>query len=176
MADRVRAAFLEQQLSEGMALAEASDLLTLVPVAGTPPERYLADFRCHGLVRAESGQVVEADHFVVGIWFPDDYLRQVDPAAVLALLRPGSIWHPNVSNRGPWICVGRIAPGTPLVDLLYRVFEVITYSRVTMREDDALNREACAWARAHRDRFPVDDRPHKRRPMEFAIEPAAVGR
>lgn len=31
-----------------------------------------------------------------------------------------------------------------------------------MREDDALNKPACVWARAHRDRFPLDRRPLKR--------------
>ena len=34
-----------------------------------------------------------------------------------------------------------------------------------MREDDALNREACAWARHHADRYPVDRRPLKRRTL-----------
>jgi hypothetical protein len=35
--------------------------------------------------------------------------------------------------------------------------------KVTMREDDALNRAACQWARQHPERFPVDRRPLKRR-------------
>ena len=174
MTDHVREAFLEQQYAEGMALADASDLVKLTPVAGTPPERYLAEFRCRGLVRNEGGEIVEADHFSVGIWFPDDYLREADPFVVLTWLRPRAVWHPNISNRAPFICVGRLAAATPLVGILYRIFEVITFARVTPVEDEALNREACAWARAHQHLLPVDRRPLKRRVTavaDFDVEP-----
>ena len=170
MTDKVLAAFLARQSEEGMALAAASDLLELVPVDGAPPQRYLADFRCRGLVQTESGEIVTADRFVVGVWFPDDYLRRADPFQVLTWLEPGCIFHPNVSSNAPLICIGRLAPGTSLVDLLYRCFEIITYSKVTMREDDALNKEACAWARNNQHRFPVDRRPLKRRRVEFGLE------
>jgi hypothetical protein len=61
-----------------------------------------------------------------------------------------------------------------LVDLLFQCFEVITYQKVTMREDDALNHAACAWAREHQQRFPIDRRPLKwRRPEQVAIAPPA---
>jgi len=168
MTDRVLAAFLARQREEGMALAAASDLLDLVPVDGALGQRYLADFRCTGLVQAESGEIVEADRFVIGIWFPDGYLREADPSRVLTWLEPGRIFHPNV--RAPFICIGHLAPGTSLVDLLYRCFEIITYSKVTMREDDVLNREACAWARQNQHRFPVDHRALKGRSVEFDVE------
>ena len=65
-------------------------------------------------------------------------------------------------TRAPVVCVGRLSPGTELVDLLFQLFEMITWRKVTMREDDALNATACVWARSHRDRFPVDTRPLKR--------------
>jgi hypothetical protein len=81
---------------------------------------------------------------------------------VLTWLAPRDIWHPNISADAPVICVGRLAPGTALVDLLYQLFEVITWNKVTMREDDALNRAACQWARRNGHRFPVDRRPLKR--------------
>ena len=162
MTDRVLAAFLERQRDDGMALAAASDLLDLLPLGAEPPQRYLAGFSCKGLVQAEGGEIVEAEHFVVGIWFPDDYLRRVDPFTVITWLEPRRIFHPNISNVAPFMCLGHIVPGTPLVELVYRCFEVITYGRVTMREDDALNREACGWARRNQDRFPVDRRPLKR--------------
>jgi hypothetical protein len=121
------------------------------------------EFRCTGLVERRPGKVEEADRFQVGIWFPATYLRVADPFHVLTWLGPRNIWHPNISARAPVICVGRFAPGTGLVDLLYQVFEIVTWNKVTMREDDALNRAACQWARQHRDRFPVDRRPLKRR-------------
>jgi hypothetical protein len=176
MTDKVLAAFLARQREEGMALAAASDLLELVPVDGAQRQRYLADFRCKGLIQTESGEIVEAGRFVIGISFPDHYLREADPFQVLTWLEPRRIFHPNVSSVAPFICIGRLAPGTSLVDLLYRCFEIITYNRVTMQEHDALNREACAWARRNQHRFPVDQRPLKRRSIEFGIEDVEVVR
>ena len=174
--DRVLAAFLGRQFEEGMALAAASDLLELVPADGVLRQRYLAAFRCTGLVRVPSGEIVEADRFLLGIWFSDHYLREADPFTVLTWLDPPHVFHPNISSHAPFICVGRLAPGTPLVDLLYRCFEIITYSRVTMLEDNALNKEACAWARRNQHRFPVDSRPLKRRSVDFGVEAVEVPR
>jgi hypothetical protein len=168
MTDNVLSGFLDRQLEEGRALAAESDLFDLVPVDGPARQRYLLDFRCTGLVRRGSGEIAPADRFVVGVWFPDHYLRVADPYRVLTWLEPLETWHPNI--RAPFVCAGRIVPGTPLVDLVYRCFEIATFSSVTMREDDALNQEACAWARRNLQRFPVDTRPLKRRTADFAIE------
>ena len=80
---------------------------------------------------------------------------------------PPNVWHPNIAHAAPFICVGRLGPGTPLVDLLYQCYEVLTYFRFNPREDDCLNPAACAWARQNADRFPLDDRPLKRRRIEL---------
>ena len=168
MTDTVYAGFLKRQREAGLALAAESDLFGLTPLGGELPQRYVAEFRCKGLVRRASGEVVEADHFVVGICFPDQYLRAADPFTVLTWLAPQEAFHPNI--RAPFICVGSLAPGTELVDLLFRIFEVVTYQRVTMNDTNALNKEACAWARSHQHRLPVDPRALKRRTLELAVE------
>ena len=168
MADRVLDAFLARQMDEGLALARESDLVSLAPL-GARADRYVVELRCTGLVEEGLGRVVEADRFHLGIHFPSSYLRHADPFRVLTWLGPRTIWHPNISASAPVICVGRLAPGTGLVDILYQVFEIVTWNKVTMREDDALNRAACQWARGHRDRFPVDRRPLKRRPLAARI-------
>ena len=160
MHDVILKSFLASQLEAGLALAESSDLLELVPLDAPPVSRYLVDLRCKGLVRDRSGAVTEADHFQLGIRFSDDYLRHVRPPEVVTLFGPQNTFHPNV--LAPFMCLGRLAPGTSLVDLIYQVYEILTYSKVTMREDDALNRDACVWARGHLDRFPIDRRPLKR--------------
>lgn len=175
MADRIFEAFLMRQLEEGAALAASSDLLELMPLesdAGGPPDRYVATFRCKGLVRTEGAGVRECDFFQVGVWFPANYLREANPFEVLTWLGPREVFHPNIGDGAPFICVGRLNPGTPLVELLYRCFEIINYTRVTMREDDALNRAACAWARENRERFPLDRRPLKRRRLKLEVAPA----
>ncbi|MGD2151940.1 MAG: hypothetical protein PVG79_01650 [Gemmatimonadales bacterium] len=159
-ADTIFQAFLARQHSQGMALAESSDLLDLQSLGAPPAQHYLARFCCRGLVR-KGGAIVEADSFLIGVTFPEDYLRSRHSTAVVTMLDPNTVWHPNI--RGPAVCLGRMPGGTTLVDILYQVFEIITYNKVTMREDDALNKEACSWTRNNLQRFPVDTRPLKRR-------------
>jgi hypothetical protein len=161
MADRVFEAFLARQLEEGQALARESDLVSLAPL-DREGSAYLAEFRCTGLVEEEPGRVVPAHRFHVGIRFPSTYLRMAQPFRVLQWVGPRNVWHPNIAFGPPFICIGRLAPGTGLVDILYQVYEVITWQKVTMREDDALNAAACQWARRHLDALPLDRRPLKR--------------
>ena len=159
--DHIRQGFLEQQYVEGMALARLSDILNLVPLDEPPTvATYLAGFRCTGLVR-RNGRIVEHGEHLVGIHFPDDYLRRFDTARVLSWIEPQEPWHPNI--RFPLICAGAMEPGTPLVDLLYQVFEIITWQNLETREFNALNGDACKWARCNHDRFPLEHRPLKRR-------------
>jgi hypothetical protein len=161
--------FLVRQFEEGMALARASDVVHLQPIGPEPPSRYVAQFRCTGLMRAADGEIVPMRESAAGIWFPDDYLTSTDPYRILVWLGPPSVWHPNISNRAPIVCLGRLGPGTRLVDLVYQLYEIITWQRVSMH--DALNQDAAAWARQNQDRFPVDRRPLKRR-LLTSIEPS----
>lgn len=173
MTDRILDTFLSRQLEEGLALAAESDVLHLLPFRPREPaDRYLVAFDCKGLVQEAPGRIVEANHFEVGVWFPSDYLRTADPFRVLTWLGPRNIWHPNIAADAPVICVGRLAPGTSLVDLIYQVFEIITWNKVTMREDDALNKAACQWARSNRECLPIDRRPLKRRALDLRVEDA----
>jgi hypothetical protein len=172
--DNVFGGFLTNQFDGGMALAEHSDVFDLFPLDPPPlVRRYIARFHCTGLVRAPSGAIVEATEFAVAIVFPDDYLRCAEPSQVLTWLSPREVFHPNISNRGPFICVGRMGPGVTLVDLVYQIHEIITYNKATVDERNALNFDACQWARTHADRLPVDRRPLKRR-IDFAVTPVEV--
>jgi hypothetical protein len=173
--DPIFRAFLARQEQEAEALNRDSDLVRLLPaggVPGEPPDRYLMTLLCSGVVRARDGAVREAAEFHLGVWFPPDYLRRADPFEVLTWLHPRNVFHPNISDTLPVVCVGRLNPGTALVDLAYQCFEMVTYNKVTMREDDALNRAACAWARDNQHRFPLDRRPLKRRRLALEMEPA----
>jgi hypothetical protein len=176
--DRPLTGFLTRQLEEGLALAGASDLLELTPWggwswSGLPPRRYIARFYCTGLVRRDDGSVEEANDFQVGIFFPGDYLRRAEPFEVLSWHGPMEVHHPNIAYMAPFVCIGHLAPGTPLVEILYRLFEVITYQNVTMSEHDALNKAACEWARRNRARLPVDRRPLKWRVPDTRVEKGA---
>ncbi|MEW6741301.1 MAG: hypothetical protein AB1486_00965 [Planctomycetota bacterium] len=174
--DPVLNAFLVKQQSEALALAASSDLLQLYPLDGSPARAYRAHFTCDGLVRLRDGTIEKASSFSVGIWFPDDYLRRAQMMEVLTWLDPPSVFHPNIASVGggpSLICIGHFGPGTPLVDMLYQTFEVITYQRVTMTELNALNRDACVWARRHQHLLPIDRRPLKR-PRSVCVPPTGV--
>jgi hypothetical protein len=166
--DPIFRAFLERQAEEGLALAQASDILDLecLPTG----QHFVAHYTCRGLVKDRGGMVREASSFHVGVFFGADYLRSVNPFETLTLFDPLNTYHPNVAFGVPFLCVGRIAPGMPLADLLYQVYEILTYQKLTPREDDALNKEACRWARANQERFPIDRRPLKRRPLVLEVE------
>ena len=160
MTDKVYESFLQRQWEEGRNLARQSDILRLTPFVGDAPDRYVVDLRCK-VLRENARGVSEGQGCAVGIWFPPDYLRQIEVAQVISLLAPADLFHPNV--RFPFICMGRLTAGTTLVDILHQLFEIVTYQKVTMREDDALNPRACQWARNQLHRFPLENRPLKRR-------------
>ena len=167
MRDQIFEGWLKCQLEEALALAGSSDLVNLVPENGAYPRKYVIEFRCNGLIR-QGSDVVEANRFITGVWFPPNYHRRVNPYQVVTLLEPANLWHPNYDLERRVICIGPIPPGTSLTSIIYQLFEVFSYQRVTMREDDALNWAACAWARRNIGRFPIDSRPLKRR--ELAVE------
>ncbi|PWU21224.1 MAG: hypothetical protein C5B50_02235 [Verrucomicrobia bacterium] len=171
MSDHIREAFLRRQYKEGMALAAESDIFDLTPLTDSdPPSRYLAHFSCRGLVRDGRGKIVEFDQFRVGIWFTPDYLRYANVAQSLTYLGPHRFpWAPNIRN--PFLCA-HIAPGTPLVDLIYVCYELWTW-RLFATHDDGLNPAASQWARNQKSfRFPIDNRPLKRRSVRTGVAPA----
>ncbi len=172
MLDRITSMFLQRQRDDAMALVRDSDLATVVPIS---PQHFAVRLRCKGLVQSRSGEILEAASFEFGVYMPSDYLRRADPFEVVTWFGPREIWHPNISNRAPFICIGRLLPGTPLVDIIHRVYQIVAYQKVTMREDDALNREACAWARQNQHRFPIDGRPLKRKAVALEIEDPGKG-
>ena len=175
MSDAIYEAFLRRQLEEGMALAKSSDVLDLTPLpGGDPPCRYIAHFEGRrGLVRDQRGQIVEFEKFMVGIWFPEDYLRHVNIPQVLNYLGPHpEPWHPNI--RPPFLCA-HIEPGTALVDIIYACHEIWTWN-LFATGDEGLNHAASQWSRKQeRSRFPIDRRPLKRR-AEPADVTAAAGK
>ena len=164
--------FLDSQYAQGLELAAASDLLELVPIGPAPVQRYIARLGCRGLVRTDRGEIEESVGCVVGIHFPEDYLRRVQPLEIVRWIAPENVFHPNCAlapNGVPVVCVGKIPPGTPLVALIEAAAEIFSWQKVLPAESDALDAEACQWARRHPERLPVDDRP-LRRPSASATE------
>lgn len=174
--DRIFASFLTRQLDEAAELNRESHLVRLLPLPSTPdapPARYLVRYGCKGLVELRPGVVEVAEEFYACVDFPLEYVRRADPVQVLAWLEPVNIFHPNI--RPPFICIGRLAPATPLVEIVERVHELITLNRFTAREDDALSHPACVWVRRNLSRLPIDARPLRRRSLSFELAPENIG-
>ena len=165
--DPIYEAFMRRQLEEGMELARSSDLLRLHIPPMSPPH-VVAEFLCNGLIREGDGEIKQASSFHVGIWFPPDYLRRADTFEMLRMFTP-HVWHPNISSELPLICIGRLVAATPLVDILYQIFEVLTYAKYNT--NDSLNKAACAWTRDHQGQLPIDRRPLKRRALSLEVQP-----
>ena len=163
MTDSIMKQFLEDQRRRGLSLADNSDILTLTAIQDveqSPPHRYIAKYACKSALRNGDGQIhIAESQFYVGISFGRDHLRRVDPLQLVTWLGPGDIFHPNV--RGPLFCVGRVHSGITLVDILYQVFEIVTF--VNWSSHDLLDDAAAQWARNNQHLFPVDRRPLKRR-------------
>ncbi len=167
MQDKVSESFLRCQFEQGVDLARSSDLLDIMPMEGSPPCRYVARLDAKGLVHSPSGDIAEATGCNVGIWFPPDYLRRVDVAQILTYLGPPRPWHPNI--MAPFICL-HVTPGTPLVDLLYSLYDLWTWN-LYYTGDEGLNHAAAQWARQQKPtRFPIDRRPLRRRALGFRVE------
>ena len=175
--DRILESFLNRQKEQGLELANDSDILDLYPLDGPPPQHYIAEFHCRGLVRTGDGQIRQWDRFTVGIHLPDNYLRSVDPFAMLRWLGPPTsehrttfVWHPNISDKAPVICVGRISPGMPLTDLLHQLYEIISFQNYCPNEYDSLNAACCSWARSNASLFPLECRALRRRTLNLEVE------
>lgn len=150
--------FLAAGRDRGMALAAESDLLDLIAEPGDAPQRFIARYRCDGLVHEPDNSVARADHFAIGIRFPVGYLDdKPDPARILTVLDPLNIFQSNI--RGTLVCLTNLRAGTDLVSILHQLYELITWQSYALH--DALNRRASQWARNNSAQLPVDARPLK---------------
>ena len=73
------------------------------------------------------------------------------------------------------MCLGTIAPGTSLCEVLFQVYEIMTFQKLTPNEFDALNKDACAWARNNMQLFPLTTAALRNRPVTFEISEIAEG-
>lgn len=174
MFDEIFERFLNAQLEAGLAMASNSDLLQLTPIGPSPPQHYIIELSCTGLV-LEAGVVKECSRFLVGIHFGEDHLRRPEGRSLVTILAPNTVFHPNV--RGPAACIGYMAPAVGLVDLTLQIAAILSYQKATLLEYDALNPTACRWARNNLDRLPVDPRPLLRpRALRQSRDPSGVRR
>ncbi len=174
--DPILEGFIREQHEKGAELSAGSDRIDITPMppahGGSVPQAFVVSIDAMGLVREESGAIVEFPRCDVGVLFPDDYLSRRHfriplAAQVLTYLGPHPRpWHCNL--RPPHICIS-IRPGSPLVEVALALWEVWTWQR--WAAEDPMNDAAAQWARNQpRERFPVDRRPLRRRALNLQIE------
>lgn len=173
--DEILTRFLNKQCADAAVLNQESDLAHIEAIqhASGPAQHFLVRFNCESYVRRDDGQIVKHSGFHVGVYFPDNYLRQANMYEVLTWLDPLNIHHPNI--RGNLVCVGErfMRPGTPLLEIIHQLFAVVTYRK--WAPHNALNPEASQWAITHQQLFPADRRPLKRRALNLVVAPAQGG-
>jgi ubiquitin-protein ligase len=145
---------LHADLSAMLELAGVSDFITFCH-EGQPPDRYCVTYTCRGLVWTPGAAAPEvSDHHQGEFYLHRDYPRRPPQ---IGWRTP--IFHPNIlsSAEGGGVCIGGWSPSESLADLVARVGLMVQFQ--SYNPDDVLNREAAAWAEAHRASLPVDDRP-----------------
>ncbi len=166
--DPVMRDFLANCAEELRLRQERGSLLDYASLGRDAAWLYRLTFRTRGLMRTDAGQVVPAEQHVVALRFLPDYLRWADRFEMLALLEPRNVFHPNLMPSA--ICV-EVRPGEPLVEICESLHALFSWRLRQLSDTDALNRDACAWGRAHLDELPIDARPLFGRPLRITLEP-----
>ncbi len=111
---------------------------------GQPPDRYLLDFEADGLARGQRGEPIARRRHQVAAYLHIDYPRR---APLLVWQTP--IFHPNIlpPDRHGAVCLGAWSPSESLADVLRRVVDLAAWRSFSL--DDALDKDAAAWARDH---------------------------
>jgi hypothetical protein len=137
------------------------------------PWLYRLDFRTRGLGKGADGLVVNVDHHAVVLRFTPDCLRHTDHFQMVqyAAPREPAPYHPNICPRTGAICL-QIFPGETVVEVVSSLHDLLRWRIRNVREDNALNRDACGYGRTFVDK-PLDDRPlFGGAPWTLQLEPA----
>ena len=168
--DDVMIEFLRNSREEFVLRCQRGGLIEYGDLGTHVPWLWRLTFHTRGLARTEAGEVQTFDRHLVALRFLPDYLRQVNQFQTLALLEPRNAFHPNLREGA--ICL-HLYPGMPLLEIAESLHALFSWRLRQLAENDALNRDACAWGRVHLDELPIDTRPLFGRPMVIQLEEIA---
>lgn len=166
--DAVMSDFLLNSRREMLERCNRGGLVEYADLGSRLPWLWRLTFHTRGLARAQGGDIRTVERHVVAVRFLPDYLRHVNQFQTLALLEPQDAFHPNLAP--PAVCV-QVYPGEPLLEIAESLHALFSWRLRQLAENDALNRDACAWGRAHLDELPLDTRPLFGRPLAIQLEP-----
>jgi hypothetical protein len=166
--DEVMIDFLHNSRDTLLARLRPSGLLEAVNLGRSVPWLWRLTFRTRGLARNQAGSIEVVDPHVVAVRFLPDYLRHVNRFHTLYLVEPANGFHPNLAP--PAVCL-EVYPGEPLLEICEGLHRLFSWQLRQLAENDALNKDACAWGRAHLADLPLDARPLFGRPLQIQLEP-----
>src|SRR5215207_3285784 len=146
--DEIMAEFLDNSRAEFLGRVDGTGMLEFADLGERTPWLWRLTFHTRGRVKHDDGSIGLCERHDVAVRFLPDYLRNVDRFATLALLEPRNAFHPNLSPPG--VCL-EVYPGETLLEIAESLHNLFSWRLRQLAENDALNREACAWGRAHLD-------------------------
>ncbi len=167
--DEVTHAFLCNSRDDFLERCRRGGLVEAAGLGRDAPWLWKLTFQTRGLARVGDGEPFPVERHVAAVRFLPDYLRRADRFEMLALVEPRNAFHPNLMPPG--ICV-QVRPGETLTEIAESLHDLFRWQLKQLAENDALNKVACAWGRAHLDQFPLDRRPLFGRLLNISLEPA----
>ncbi|HEV8486408.1 MAG TPA: ubiquitin-conjugating enzyme E2 [Blastocatellia bacterium] len=121
--------------------------IRLVQAEGTPPDRYIFEFRINSLVPTDGDQIAIGHSHRAEIFLPLDYPRRPPFCRMLS-----PVFHPNIDPQK--ICIGdHWSAGQSLAQLIARIGEMLCYQSYNVKSP--LNAKAAAWAEANIGQLPL---------------------
>jgi len=121
--------------------------VSILQVEGTPPEKYMVEYRIEGLVQDSKNEIKRGKLHRAEVFLPKDYPRR---PPFCRMLTP--VFHPNIDAQK--ICIGdHWNAGQRLVHTIIRIGEMITYQSYNVKSP--LNGAAAAWAELNHACLPL---------------------
>jgi len=151
----IRLRRLSSDLNKINELVDKNDTLISFQCEGNPPDRYIFEVKCKGIVGllGEKPKVAKKHRFEV--YLHVDYPRRPPHVKMLS-----PIFHPNMlspENNGG-VCLGSWAPAQSLDLFVTQIMDMIQYKNYSPSISSALDLTAAKWARNNQDIFPIDDK------------------
>ncbi len=122
--------------------------IKLLGAAGTPPEKYVVEFRVRSLVPTSDGRQQIRTLHRAEVFLPLDYPRR---PPFCRMTTP--VFHPNIDPQK--ICIGdHWSAGQALSQLVVRIGEMLCYQSYNVKSP--LNGRAAAWAEENIAQLPLD--------------------
>ena len=139
---------LQADYEQVMGVFSSHPRIRVVAAEGTPPEKYVVEFRVLGLLSGGEKSCVQGSVHRAEIFLPMDYPRR---PPFCRMITP--VFHPNIDPQK--ICIGdHWSAGQRLAQLIVRIGEMITYQSYNVKSP--LNGEAAAWAQLNQDQLPLE--------------------